>query len=173
MSEFIRRLNAIKTRWDPAWLTPSQQQCLIELQAALRVPGSVNLFGKHGVGKTFLAWVLARESDLIYFPHLALLEQAENTNADGVIIDNCLPGRIEHREVLKLLRFRGIKRSILITTELIHDYTYQSELILTPADLQKVRDNLETVGIYVDAFAEGWDLWRLLNPFLRQGASAL
>lgn len=172
MSEFTRILNTIKTHWDTSWLTPSQQQCLAELQASLRVPGSVNLFGKHGVGKTFLAWALARENGLAYFSHLTLFEQAETVDAAGVIIDNCLPSRIEHRKVLKALQFRGVKRSILITTELVHDYTHYSELVLTPADVQKVRDNLETIGIYVNTIEEG-DLWKLLNPLLRQGASTL
>lgn len=172
MSEFLRTLNAIKTHWDTSWLTPSQEQCLMELQACLRVPGSVNLFGRHGVGKTFLAWALARESGLAYFPHLILFEQVETVDVRGVIIDNCLPSRIEHREILKALRFRGTKRSILITAELIYDYTHYSELILTPADVQKVRDNLETVGIYANIIEEKGDLWRLLNPLLHQGASA-
>lgn len=167
MSDFIRILNSIKTHWDLSWLTPSQQQCLTELQASLRVPGSINLFGKHGVGKTFLAWAVARENGLAYFPHLTLFEQAEIVDADGVIIDNCLPGRIEHREVLKALQFRGIRRAILITTELIHDYTHYCELTLTSDDIQKVLSNLETVGIYLNAIGEELDLWRLLNPFLR------
>lgn len=167
MSEFIRTLNTIKTHWDLSWLTPSQQRCLAELQASLRVPGSINLFGKHGVGKTFLAWAVARENGLIYFPHLTLFEQAGTVDADGVIIDNCLPGRVEHRKVLKALQLRGVRRSILITTELIHDYTHYSELTLTPEDVQKVLSNLGSVGIYVDAIKEEWDLWQFLNPSLR------
>jgi len=167
MSDFVRILNSIKTHWDLSWLTPSQQQCLAELQASLRVPGSINLFGKHGVGKTFLAWAVARENGLAYFPHPALFEQAEIVDAEGVIIDNCLPGRIEHREVLKVLQLRGIKRSILITTELIHDYIHYCELTLTPDDMQKVLSNLETIGIYLDAIGEEQSLWGLLNPFLR------
>lgn len=164
MSEFIRILNAIKTHWDLSWLTDSQQQCLKELQSQLRVPRTVNLYGKQGVGKTFLAWALARGSGLAYFPHLTLFWQVEDLDNDAVIIDNCLSVRSRHRDVLKALDFRGVKRAVLITPTLIQDYTHYCELLLTSNDVSKVQDNLESIGISTEV-TDVSSLWSMVNPY--------
>jgi len=164
MSEFVRVLNIIKTHWDLSWLTYSQRQCLEKLQSQLRVPRTVNLYGKHGVGKTFLAWALARESGLTYFPHLTLFVQAEDLDDDAIIIDNCLSVRSQHRDVLKVLDFRGVKRAVLITPRLIQDYTHYCQLLLTPDDISKVQDNLESIGINTQV-TDVSSLWSLVNPY--------
>ena len=164
MSKFVRVLNAIKTHWDLSWLTDSQRQCLKEMQSQLRVPRTVNLYGRHGVGKTFLAWALAQESGLAYFPHLMVFRQTEGLGDDAVIIDNCLPVRSQHRNVLKALDFRGVKWAVLITSTLIQDYTHYCELLLTPDDISKVQDNLESIGIKTEV-TDVSSLWSVVNPY--------
>ena len=166
MSKFIRVLNLIKTHWDVSWLTDSQRQCLEELQFQLRVPRTVNLYGKLGVGKTFLAWALVRESGLVYFSHLTLFLQAEGMEKEedtAIIIDNCPSVRSQHRDVLKALDFRGVKRAVLITPTLIQDYVHYCELLLTRDDISKVWDNLESIGINTEV-TDAFSLWSVVNP---------
>jgi len=165
VSDFIRTLNVIKTHRDSSWLTDSQRRALAELKEALRAPGTVNLCGPVGVGKTFLAWTLADELDYIYFPHLCYFEQADDVDAVGVILDNGLSKRRFHREALKKLRFRGVRHAVFVTRQLIQDYTHYVELGLTEADVAQVRDNLASVGLFHLA-PETSNLWHLINPYL-------
>lgn len=165
MSEFIRALNRIKARRDSSWLTGSQRQALGELKEALRAPGTVNLCGSTGVGKTFLAWTLADELSYVYYPHPSLFEQSENLDVEGVILDNSQSARQAHREVLKTVHFRGVRHAVLITRRLVQDYTHYVELTLTRADIDKVRGSLATIGLFPQP-AEVSHLWHLINSCL-------
>jgi hypothetical protein len=165
VSDFIRVLNLIKTRRNDAWLTASQQEAFSMLREALRIPCTVNLFGSIGVGKTFLAWILSDELGYTYFPHVDLLEQVEDLHTAGVILDNCLPARQVHRNVLKTLSFSNVSHAVLITRQMIRDYTHCVELVLTPTDQVKVRDNLIGLG-FLQMISEAPNLWHLVNPHL-------
>jgi len=165
VSKFVRTLNLIKTHCNVEWLTPSQSRALAALKDALRVPGTVNLCGPAGVGKTFLAWILAGELGYTYFPHLKHFMQAEEATTPGVIIDNGQSNRQSHRNTLKALQLRGVARAVLITRELVHDYTRYVELSLLPEDRAKVRRNLASVG-HLTRDAEVPSLWYLVNPHL-------
>lgn len=165
MSLFIRTLNQIKIHRQATWLTPSQQESLAQLKAGLRVPGTVNLCGPTGVGKTFLGWILAEELSYSYFTHFSHFQQVERVDTSGVIIDNCQSDRQTHRTMLKALNFRHINFAVLISRQLIYDYTYFVELSLTPVDQTKVWDNLITIGYYGKT-TETPNLWLLVNPHL-------
>lgn len=165
MSDFIRHLNLIKTWRTHAWLTPSQQAAFTMLQNVLRVPGTVNLFGGVGVGKTFLTWLLAEQLPAVYVTHPGLLGEVEGVQTVVLILDNCHPERQAHRELLKELQFRQVRYAVLITRQMIHDYTHYVELKLTTADLQHVRQNLTTVGIG-HTVNDPPNLWHVVNPYL-------
>jgi len=167
MSRFVRTLNLIKTHRSSEWLTPSQAEALSALKQVIRVPGTVNLCGRAGAGKTFLAWVAADMLDYAYFPHLTYFSEVESIATADVIIDNADPSKISHREILKALQFRGIKHALVITRQLIQDYTYYVELSLTKEDWDKACDNLACVGCRMPGsrFA---NLWHLVNPNLRR-----
>ena len=169
MSDLIRTLNHIKTRRSHTWLTPSQREALIGLRRALQVPGPVNLFGAIGVGKTFLAWTLADELGFSYLPHTAQLKQVEALSTTGVILDNCHSDRRSHRDILKTLQFLNTSHAVLVTRQMIDDYTHYVELKLTSTDQAKVRDTLEALGLYheVDQVPH---LWHLVNPHLQEEA---
>jgi hypothetical protein len=158
-------LNLIKTHRNIEWLTPSQSEALYALKKVLRVPGTVNLCGRAGVGKTFLAWALADDLGYAYFPHLKHFTQAEEIPASGVIIDNAKPDRQSHRNALKALQFQNVTRAVLVTRELIRDYTHYVELDLSPEDQEKVRHNLVSIGHLIHEVGV-LNLWYLVNPHL-------
>ena len=162
MSEIIRALNLIKLHRDASWLTDSQQQALLDVKEALRIPGTVNLCGPKGVGKTFLAWNLADELNYVYFPHLSYFMQVENLNTSGIVLDNCQPRRQAHREVLKTLRSQGTRHAVLITRQLIQDYTHYVDLGLTEADIDKVQGNLATINL-IPKESQVSNYWHLIN----------
>lgn len=165
MSDFVRTLNLIKTHRNLAWLTPSQTDALVALQRTLRVPCSVNLFGLAGSGKTFLAWILANEMGYTYFPHFVYLQQREDLPEAGIIVDNCGPERKAHRNVLKVLSFRNVRHAVLISRQLIRDYTHYVELELTPKDQAHAWHNLTTIGLFREA-GDVPNLWHLVNSYL-------
>ena len=165
MSDLIRVLNLIKTRRNLTWLTASQQGALAALRKALRVPGTVNLFGAEGVGKTFLAWVLAAELGYTYVPHISHLERDNDLQLAGVVVDNCQPGRLAHRDTLKMLRFQTVRRAVLVTRQIVDDYTYYVELGLTSDDQAKAQDNLASIGLF-HKIDKAPNLWHLVNPHL-------
>ncbi|MDZ7378728.1 MAG: hypothetical protein ONB06_05205, partial [candidate division KSB1 bacterium] len=128
MSDLLRTMNLIKMKRGIGWLTPSQRHALEVLRGLLRVPNCVNLYGLTGTGKTFLAWILADEFGYSYFPHRTHFEQAKCLGTQGVIIDNMESGHQAHRDMLKLLDFRQVRYAVLVTRQVIQDYTHCVEL---------------------------------------------
>lgn len=165
MSDFVRNLNRIKANRSYDWLTFSQQEAFTAVTKVLQIPGTINLFGREGVGKTFLAWVLADELGYTYFTHPTRLEQLELSKKIGVILDNCESSRRVHREMLKMMRFQQINRAIFITQKKIGDYTHYVELKLTLDDQEQVQQNLAGLGM-VAAVSQQSSLWHMVNPHL-------
>lgn len=165
MSRYVRLLNCIKRKRNPSWLTGSQRQALEELKDACRTPGSVNLCGSVGVGKTFLTWTFADEFGYDYFPHVSHFKHAEELSTAGVVVDNNLPDRRAHREVLKVLRFRNVQNAIIVTRGLVEDYTRYVELELDEADIEEVANNLTACGFFSQSL-EATSLWYLINSNL-------
>lgn len=168
MSEFIRLLNQIKTHRTLDWLTPSQVEAMLDLRKTLRIPGTVNLFGSTGVGKTFLGWSLADETGYVYLPHIDHLADLQNQEIVGLIVDNCASDREAHRNILKQLSFQEIRYAVLITQQMIDDYTSYVELRLEAQDWDKVTENLGSLKVFRDPSSTS-NLWQLLNPHLLQG----
>ena len=166
MSMLIRTLNLIKTHRDRTWLTPSQTRAFKQIVEALRAPGTVNLCGPVGVGKTFLTWILVDELGYVYLPHIYLLEASEISEAPGVIVDNAPSDRTSHRQVLLSLSLKGVRRAVIVTREIVQDYTRYVHMKLMPEDISKVEENLSTVGIKIGK-RESRTLWELVNPALR------
>lgn len=167
MSQLIRTMNLIKTHRSVEWLTPSQQRALLELEKSLRIPGTVNLSGATGVGKTFLAWILADKLGYAYFPHSECFSMTGRIETPGVIIDNNASDRRFHRNVLKTLQFTDIRYAVLITRQPFRDYTYLVELDLSQKDLEAARTNLSAIGLSLRS-VEVTSLWDLINPYLRR-----
>lgn len=167
MSKFVRTLNLIKARRNDEWLTPSQKQALVAIKSDLCMPGTVNLCGIAGVGKTFLTWALMNELDYAYFPHMSSFAQMEDIAAPGVIIDNSNSDRQSHRNILKVLQFKNVKYAVLVTRELIRDYTHYVELSLSSNDRKIVHQNLANIGCLISD-TQLPNLWYFVNPKLRR-----
>lgn len=165
VSDFIRNLNRIKANRRFEWLTTSQQEAFTAVTKNLQIPNTVNLFGREGTGKTFLAWMLADKLDYTYLVHPSRLEQLDHSETVGVILDNCESSRLAHREILKTMRFQQIHHAIFITHKMISDYTHYVELKLTPIDQEQVQQNLASLGM-VTAVSQQSSLWHMVNPHL-------
>jgi hypothetical protein len=163
VTELIRTLNMIKTRREPGWLTPSQRAALVALGTAVRIPGSVNLYGAVGVGKTFLAWAAADALGLVYLPHIAFLRSVQDDSVQGIIVDNCLATRMFHRDVLKRLDLMGVRRAVLVSRHVIEDYGCCIRLEFNDSDRAHVCENLRSIGLYRNALPDS-HLWSLMNP---------
>lgn len=161
MSEFIHRINRIKTQCDATWLTPSQKIAVDQLRRLLQTPTFVNLYGRNGVGKTFLAWQFADEMQFNYITHPNKLPNGKRP----IIVDNCLSSRQQYRALLKEFSFRGIDKAILLSRNAIDDYVGIVPLLLTEQDLSIVEEHLRLVGLTVKR-PQVPNLWHLVNPVL-------
>ena len=139
----------------------------MSLREQLRAPGMVNLCGRGGVGKTFLAWTLADELGYTYLPHSSRLRRNEGLQSTGIVLDNCLPTRQAHRDALRILQFRDVHHAVMITRETVSDYIHYVELRLTPGDQAKVRGNLASLGLFPE-LDEAPNLWWLVNSYLEE-----
>ena len=166
MSQLIRYLNQIKNKQKIDWLTPSQQLAFSSIKDALQVPSTVNLFGSAGAGKTFLGWNLAHELSFAYLTHPEKISRFDRFGQEGIIVDNCNSERYDHRELLKMTRFRQINRAIFITRRMINDYTHFVELYATAHDIQAARQNLIDAKILLAHRENPPNLWYLVNPSL-------
>lgn len=140
----------------------------MSLRKTLRIPGVVNLFGPVGVGKTFLGWSLADEIGYVYLPHIDYLADLQKQEINGLIVDNCASDRESHRDILKQISFQKIRHAVLITQQMIDDYTSYVELRLEAQDWDKVIENLRGIKVFRDPSSVS-NLWQLLNPYLLQG----
>lgn len=166
MSKLIRDLNKIKSNRTTEWLSPSQQSAFISIKTILRIPSTVNLFGHSGVGKTFLGWTLANELNFAYLSRPDLVNNVSGEKYDGVVLDNCYAERQAHRELLKILQFQYISRAVLITRQIIKDYTQFVELRLTDLDIIVVQKNLVDLGMSPVTRKDIPNLWYMVNSSL-------
>jgi len=164
MSEFVRNLNLIKRQFNITWLSPSQAAALDLLFKATRYPGTVNLWGSVGVGKTFLCWIMARETGMAYIPHISFLDELDTVPTNGVIVDNCLSDRSFHRTTLNKLAIAHIQRVVLVSRPLIQDYTNHVELLCTGDDMAHVYSILCSVGVFSSKTSFP-NLWHMINPY--------
>jgi len=158
MNRFVDILNRIRQHANPDWLTSSQQIAWNLLSERLNFLDEVNLWGRHGVGKTFVGWMLQAQGLAVYAPRLEEVE--EKPLQRTIIIDNAGWRRWEVREALRYCRSQGYEKVVLVTTEPVQDQLSTVELRLTTEDLEKVVANLRSIGVapYSDAPRSLWDL---------------
>lgn len=165
MSRFVDTLNRIRQSMKPDWMTPSQQAVYDVLRERLRFLDEVNLWGRPGVGKTFLGWVLHIQGLAIYMPLLARVEEELGLPLPRttVVVDNLGWRRGEVRQALHLCRSKGYEKVVLITSEPAQEQMATVELRLTEEDIEKAKVNL--LGISVAPYRDTpRSLWDLVSP---------
>jgi hypothetical protein len=161
MNRFVDTLNRIRQRAGVEWLTPSQRRAYALLRERLEFLDAVNLWGAHGVGKTFIGWVLHAQGVAVYTPRAADIQPARLPRI--VVVDNAGWQRAAVRETLHSCHAHGYDKVILITTEPVQEQVASVELQLTPDDIEQVGVNLRAAGVipYHDAPKS---LWEMVSP---------
>ncbi|MFN4180045.1 MAG: hypothetical protein ACK4I8_07005 [Armatimonadota bacterium] len=169
MNRLVALLNRLRyeMRWD--WLTPSQLAASEQLMDFFRINDVANLFGAHGVGKTFLAWVWHKEWKRLGFGRIAYFPFASpitpNENCRFAIIDNLLSRREVIRDAIRQCRLCGYERVLLITVHAAADQLPKVRLDLTEADKEQVVERLRRLG-YPPFTEQPRNLWECVVPSL-------
>jgi hypothetical protein len=161
MNRFVEILNRIRRHANVDWLTPSQRIAVELLRERLEFLDELNLWGAHGVGKTFIGWVLHAQRLAVYAPRLEDVEPARLSRV--VIVDNSNWRRIDVREALHRCRDYGYDKVVLISTEPVQEQIAGVELQLSADDIQKVAANLRSISVvpYSDT---PQSLWNMVSP---------
>lgn len=139
MSSRIEVENRIKSLSDASWLFPSQATVYQELLPFLdRFHRIVNLYGVQGVGKTFLAHILHKESRVDYVSSPDLVHKT----TQPLVIDNAPFDRTFVRGMRNQMRRHDLQQVILVTRYRVEDSVPAFALSLTSDDVRCFRANL-------------------------------
>ncbi len=161
MNRYIDILNHIRKAADHSWLTPGQEEAYKQLMERWKFLDEVNLWGEPGSGKTFIGWVLHKQSFANYAP--ALKEVPRSSSFSKIIVDNCSWYRRDIRETLSYCRSLGYHKVVLITSEPAQDQIASIQVRLFPQDLEKAAQNLQSVCKITSVYISH-TLWDLVSP---------
>ena len=114
MSVWLHLLNEIKRRPLEQLLTPTQRSARDQILDSIRFPQWVNLYGKPGGGKTFIAWTIVKAIGAIYLPLPSLLKATSEVH-EALLIDNASPEEVDVRRILSNAEMLGAASVIVIT----------------------------------------------------------
>lgn len=166
MSQYIRILNTIRENIARLSLTKNQAGCRSAILERLEYPGVINLYGRHGSGKTFFGWDLANEGRAAYVVEPVQLATIEQSSAI-FFIDNAGHRRSDYRRILGDLERARVNKAIIVTLERIEDSVQAFELRCTPEDIQMACANLVQLG-YPTEVELLLDLWDMLQHAARR-----
>lgn len=162
MTEWLRLVNEIRSRPPETLLTPSQNAVLKDLVDLLTVPQRISLCGPPGVGKTFVAWAVARLTGAV---HVALPEAAERLppGTTTILIDNA-PGREEDvRRLIAICGLHGVGSLVFISREPVQMPMRRVVLDYPTADdWHVIESTAGRLGAIVPAQRQR-DLWAFLH----------
>jgi hypothetical protein len=138
VSKLVEISNAVYDRCDVNWLTPSQKRVYDLLAQGFTAQPLINVYGRHGVGKTVLAWVLARDGFGTYCPTPSDLP----AHTSRALVDGFTGGRREARRLIDQMRQSEVHQAVLFTTSPIDDDLPIFEVRLLPEDIARCRANL-------------------------------
>lgn len=167
MNRYVDIMNRIRQHAHPEWLTPSQKEAYDKICSRLGFLDEVNLWGDHGSGKTFLAWVLRARGLADYTARAGKMTQKLSLQRT-IIVDNISWRRLEARDAVHQCRMLGYEKVILVSTEPVEDDIAHVSLSLSSEDIEKVRQNLRTIGV-LPFTEEHQSLWDLVSPLTLRG----
>ena len=157
MSLYTQWINLIKEKADETWLTDSQREVYEAILSRWSSAPFVNLHGRAGAGKTFIARLLAKAHGYVYTWDLRQAPQG----AKQVIVDNA-----EYSRLLRpLARSLRLGRVLLITNVPVEDTMPKVRLELNTRDVNQFCAVLsERCGIsFVHTIPQGEDLAQILR----------
>ncbi len=131
MTVYAKFLNQLKQQCDKSWLTPSQKTIFEKIITGFKNHRIVNIYSHQGYGKTFLGWILNRES---YGKYFVSIDEIKGVDLGSVIIDNFPPGKESHRKFRSNMGKFGISKAILLTQYAIPDDIPSIQLKFEDAD---------------------------------------
>jgi hypothetical protein len=161
MSQLLRVLNAFKRSIADATLTAHQTQCRVWSMDRLAYPGIINLYGKHGVGKTVLGWRLVAEGHATYAVEPSHITDAANP-AVILFVDNAGHRRGEFRYILGELERARVSRAVIATRERVEDTVTSREMACTEEDIQIACKNMARLG-FPATDQPATQLWEVLQ----------
>lgn len=165
MSLYLKLHNRVKKSANVNWLTPSQQEELEQIRRKIKLTELINLYGKHGSGKTFLCWILSQLEPATYVSSpLASPVSLKNT----VIIDNFNYFRKDDfRRVSAEYALKNVDRFVVVT---VHPFLEEQCVrvkmpIPTLEDASKMIENLQRIAplLTIEIPVEFHSMWQVFR----------
>jgi len=162
--DYITLINYIKNNYSFEWLTNNQKNAYNKLKEYLIYDDVINLYGKRGVGKTFLGWVFAKNNNFIYFENEETFRNYRTKTKINAIIDNSTLK--DGRDVRRMVSLKTHK-VIYISKKKILDYGVELKLDLN--DVEYVLNNLspiigKNININIQNLKiDNFDLWKIFK----------
>lgn len=148
MSDWLKLLAELKQRNPTEYLTPTQKVVHDKLCNSLNFPEWINLYGKHGVGKTFVAWSVARAIGGQHIPSPLSLENLKYGD-NILLIDNAPYQESSVRKILAKCDLLGAKAIVFITRQPVSLPMKRVELYSpNQEDIEIVLRTFERLGYY-------------------------
>lgn len=169
MSEWLRLMNEMKQRAPQEYFTPTQRAVYDVLVERLQFSNQhTNLYGAHGVGKTYLAWGLVRALEAVHVPIASRLREFDGQPMSILILDNAPTYEDEERSLLADAALMGAGSVVFITQKPSALKMRQIQLDLpTPDDLRQIARTFGRLGFYeVCTPPASPNLWQILQCYV-------
>jgi hypothetical protein len=114
-SRLLVLLNRLKAEARRDWLTGSQSTALANIEQLWRFPERVNLCGAPGVGKTFLAWSVARALCATFYASPRIYQATASPGQERVVIENAPDNVTDLRRLLATVQLNGVRTALFVT----------------------------------------------------------
>lgn len=164
MNHWLELLAELKRRNPHDYLTPTQRAVHNELCNRLKFPQWLNLYGVYGVGKTFVAWAVARATGGQHVPTVPALETML-PGSDILLVDNAPHRQSQVRQVLASCDLLEAKSVVLITRQSVTMPIQKIELPApTEDEISLVLKSLGRLGYYQQSSLPTYpNLWDVLQ----------
>ena len=156
MVNYLEIINYIKNNYNKDWMTDSQKEACDRVNEYLLYDDVVGIYGKEGVGKTFLGWVFVMDGFKYFEDEKKYKEYSKNV--PYAVIDN---GRLTNIKDIRRLTMTKSEKVIYITK--IKSVPYSVKLTLDNSDIVKVLDNLKSLDININKNYSNNNLWKIFR----------